>query len=385
MPSHVLVTGGAGFIGSHVVDRLLAAGHRVRVLDCLDPQVHAGASPEGSTPSVAPFPEHLDPAAEALRGDLAVDGVADEALQGIDRVIHLAAAVGVGQSMYEIAGYTRANDLATAQLLEAVVRRRGDVKRLTVASSMSVYGEGRYEDADGNPVPPEATGRRREDLEADRWEPMDAQGRPLVPRPTSESKPTDCSSVYALGKLVQEQMCSIVGDAYGIPTTALRFFNVYGPRQALSNPYTGVIAIFASRLLNGRNPRVFEDGEQRRDFVSVHDVADAVVASATDDALPGGVYNVGSGESVNIKGLAEKLAAVLGREDLEPELTGNFRVGDIRHCFADTSKAQRELGYAPKVGLEEGIAELAGWLEDQTAVDHVEAAGRELAERGLTV
>lgn len=385
MPSHVLVTGGAGFIGSHVVDRLLAAGHRVRVLDCLDPQVHAGGSAGGAAPSVAPFPGHLDPAAEAVRGDLAEAGVADAALEGVDRVVHLAAAVGVGQSMYEIAGYTRANDLATAQLLEAVVRRRGDVKRLTVASSMSVYGEGRYEDADGNPVPPEATGRRREDLEADRWEPVDAQGRPLVPKPTPEDKPTDCSSVYALGKLVQERMCSIVGDAYGIPTTALRFFNVYGPRQALSNPYTGVIAIFASRLLNGRNPRVFEDGRQRRDFVSVHDVADAVVASATDDALPGGVYNIGSGESVNIRQLAEKLAAVLGRQDLEPELTGNFRVGDIRHCFADASKARRELGYAPKVGLEEGIAELAGWLEDQTAVDRVEAAGRELAERGLTV
>ena len=385
MPSHVLVTGGAGFIGSHVVDRLLAAGHRVRVLDCLDPQVHAGGSAGGAAPSVAPFPGHLDPAAEAVRGDLAEAGVADAALEGVDRVVHLAAAVGVGQSMYEIAGYTRANDLATAQLLEAVVRRRGDVKRLTVASSMSVYGEGRYEDADGNPVPPEATGRRREDLEADRWEPVDAQGRPLVPKPTPEDKPTDCSSVYALGKLVQERMCSIVGDAYGIPTTALRFFNVYGPRQALSNPYTGVIAIFASRLLNGRNPRVFEDGRQRRDFVSVHDVADAVVASATDDALPGGVYNIGSGESVNIRQLAEKLAAVLGRQDLEPELTGNFRVGDIRHCFADASKARRELGYAPKVGLEESIAELAGWLEDQTAVDRVEAAGRELAERGLTV
>ncbi|BAM02171.1 NAD-dependent epimerase/dehydratase family protein [Phycisphaera mikurensis] len=385
MPSHVLVTGGAGFIGSHVVDRLLQAGHRVRVVDALDPQVHAATTGGGAHASIAAFPEHLDPTAEAVRGDLADPGVADAAVEGVDRVIHLAAAVGVGQSMYEIAGYTRANDLATAQLLEAIVRRRGAVKRLTVASSMSVYGEGRYEDADGDAVPPEATGRRREDLENDRWEPMDGAGRPLVPRPTAEDKPTDCSSVYALGKLVQEQMCGIVGDAYGIPTTALRFFNVYGPRQALSNPYTGVIAIFASRLLNGRRPRVFEDGQQRRDFVSVHDVADAVVASTLDDALPAGVFNIGSGASVCIRELAEQLASVLGRDDLTPELTGNFRIGDIRHCFADTGKAERELGFAPKVSLVEGMAELAGWLETQEAQDNVEAAGRELAERGLTV
>jgi dTDP-L-rhamnose 4-epimerase len=180
-------------------------------------------------------------------------------------------------------------------------------------------------------------------------------------------------------------MCLLFGSSYGVPTTALRFFNVYGPDQALSNPYTGVLAIFAGRLLNGRPPLVFEDGEQRRDFVSVHDVARACVLALGRESAGGQVLNVGSGESVTVRGIAERLARILGRADVEPALTGKYRVGDIRHCFADIARAREALGYAPEVELDDGIEELAGWLEGQTADDRVEFAQAELAARGLTL
>ena len=370
----VLVTGGAGFIGTHVVDRLLARGCRVRVLDRLDPQVHG----QGAT-----VPRHLDPAAEFIRCDVADADAVEDALEGVGRVIHLAAAVGVGQSMYAPAAYTRDNDLGTAVLLEALARRKGDIRRLVVASSMSIYGEGRYRDAEGRPVP--HVTRSLEDLQADRWDPTDQQGRPLVPVPTDEDKPADTSSVYALNKWVQERMSLMMGAAYGIPTTAFRFFNVYGPRQSLSNPYTGVMAIFAGRLLNGHAPLVFEDGKQQRDFVSVHDIADAVAFHTLDDDAATGVFNLGSGEAVTVLGLAARLARVLGRSDLEPRITGEFRVGDIRHCFADITRARQQLGYAPRVSQDDAIAELAGWLEGETADDRVDQAHAELRQRGLTV
>ena len=298
-------------------------------------------------------------------------------------MIHLAAAVGVGQSMYAPAAYTRDNDLGTAVLLEALAQRKGDIRRLVVASSMSVYGEGRYVDASGRPVT--EVSRSLEDLQADRWEPTDDHGRPLVPVPTDEGKPIDTSSVYALNKWVQERMSLMMGAAYGIPTTAFRFFNVYGPRQSLSNPYTGVMAIFAGRLLNGHPPLVFEDGEQQRDFVSVHDIADAVAFHTLDDDAPAGVFNLGSGEAVTVLDLASRLARVLGRSDLEPHITGEFRVGDIRHCFADITRAQQQLGYAPRVSQDDAIAELAGWLEGETADDRVDQAHAELRQRGLAV
>ena len=378
-PPRVLVTGGAGFIGTHVVDRLLARGCRVTVLDRLDPQVHG----EGAT-----VPRHLDPAADFIRGDVADPDAVGNALDGVSRVVHLAAAVGVGQSMYAPAAYTRDNDLATAVLLEALAPRKADargggVKRLVVASSMSVYGEGRYADADGRPVADVA--RSLDDLQHDRWEPTDDRGRPLTPLPTDEGKPTDTSSVYALNKFVQERMSLMLGAAYGIPTTAFRFFNVYGPRQSLSNPYTGVMAIFAGRLLNGQPPLIYEDGRQRRDFVSVHDIADAVAFTTLNDDAPPGVYNLGSGEAVTVLELAQRLGRVLGRPDLAPQITGDFRLGDIRHCFADITKARRDLGFTPRVSQDDAIAELADWLEGETAEDHVDQAHAELRERGLAV
>jgi dTDP-L-rhamnose 4-epimerase len=301
------------------------------------------------------------------------------ALDGVDAVVHLAARVGVGQSMYELAGYADANTTGTAVLLQELLDR--PVARLVVASSMSIYGEGAYETRDGRRV--EARERTREQVERGDWDPRGPDGEQLVPVPTPESKRPALSSVYALTKYDQERLCLLFGDAYDVPTVALRFFNAYGPRQALSNPYTGVLAIFASRLLNDRPPLVYEDGEQRRDFVSVHDVARACRLALTAERAPGHALNVGSGESVSVLEIADRLAETLGKE-IEPELAGKARVGDIRHCFADVSLAEELLGFRAEVAMQDGMAELAEWLEGQVATDRVDAAAEELAARGLT-
>ena len=364
-PETVLITGGAGFIGSHLADALLGRGHRVRALDSLISQVHGEAG----------RPEYLAADVELVCGDVRDADVLGRALDGVDSVVHLAARVGVGQSMYEIAEYTSANTLGTAVLLEALAAQ--PVRKLVVASSMSVYGEGLYRDEGGREVEPAE--RTREQLARQEWE---YPG--LEPVPTPERKRPGLASIYALTKFDQERACLVAGDAYGIPTVALRLFNTYGPRQALSNPYTGVLAIFAARLLNRRPPRIFEDGEQRRDFVSVHDVARAFAVALETGGADGRAVNVGSGRSVTVRELATKLGAVVGRQ-LEPEVTGESRVGDIRHCFADVTLARSALDYAPHVELEAGMAELAAWLEGRSADDRVEAAAQELAKRGLTL
>jgi dTDP-L-rhamnose 4-epimerase len=320
-------------------------------------------------------PDYLAVDVELVSRDIRDADVVARALGGVDSVVHLAARVGVGQSMYELAGYTSANTLGTAVLLEALAAQ--PVRKLVVASSMSIYGEGLYRDAEGREVEPAE--RTREQLARREWE---YPG--LEPVPTPERKRPGLASIYALTKFDQERACLVAGDAYGIPTVALRLFNTYGPRQALSNPYTGVLAIFASRLLNERPPRIFEDGEQRRDFVSVHDVARAFALALEGDGADGQAVNIGSGRSVSVRELAAKLAALLGRE-LEPEVTGESRVGDIRHCFADVALAQRTLGYAPATQLEAGMGELAAWLEGRSADDRVEAAAQELARRGLAL
>jgi dTDP-L-rhamnose 4-epimerase len=362
-PETVLITGGAGFIGSHLADALLARGQRVRALDSLIPQVHGGAA----------RPAYLSDEVELVTGDVRDADALRGALDGVDAVVHLAARVGVGQSMYEMAEYTSVNSLGTAALLEALAER--PVRKLVVASSMSIYGEGLYTDSEGHEVePPERT---HEQLAARDW---DYAG--FEPMPTPERKRPGLSSIYALTKYDQERACLVAGSAYGIPTVALRLFNTYGPRQALSNPYTGVLAIFASCLLNDRPPRIFEDGLQRRDFVSVHDVARAFALALDEDGADGLAVNIGSGRSVTVRDLAAQLGAVVGRE-LEPEITGESRVGDIRHCFADVGLAQETLGYTPEVELADGMSALAAWLEGQTADDRVDDATEELTRRGL--
>ena len=367
----VLVTGGAGFIGSHVVDALLASGHEVRVLDSLDPQVHTGV------------PGYLDSAAELVVGDVRDHDAVRRALADVDRVVHLAAAVGVGQSMYEIERYTSVNALGAAVVLEEVVADRDRIEKVVVASSMSIYGEGLYRcPADGAERAPRP--RPREQLVARDWElRCDSCGSTLDPLPTPESKPLAPTSVYAVGKRDHEELFLAVGAAYDLPATALRFFNVYGPRQALSNPYTGVAAIFASRLLNGRAPVVFEDGLQSRDFVHVSDVAAAVVAALEPAAADGEALNVASGRRVTVLDVARALGEGLG-VDAEPEIRNEFRAGDIRHCFADVTRARELPGFSAAVRFEDGMTELASWLAGQEADDRVAEATQALSSRGLT-
>ena len=371
MPERVVITGGAGFIGSHLTRRLLNDGYDVRVLDNLTPQVHGTVQ----------RPSYLDPAAEFIAGDVRDAALVARALEGADIVVHLAARVGVGQSMYEIADYTSVNAGGTGMLLENMID--GSVRKLIVASSMSIYGEGLYRDANGEIV--ENAQRTRRQLQAGGWEPTGVDGAELDAVSTPEWKQPSLASNYALGKFDQEQMCLMFGAAYDIPTVALRFFNVFGTDQALSNPYTGVLAIFASRLLNGRPPLIFEDGRQRRDFVSVHDVVQACTLAIERPGADGRALNVGSGMSVTVREVAERLAAVLDTEDIEPEVTGKYRVGDVRHCFADISLAAETLGYAPEVDLDDGLGELAQWLEGQVPHDQVDSAAAELAARGLTL
>jgi dTDP-L-rhamnose 4-epimerase len=303
------------------------------------------------------------------------------ALRDIDAVVHFAAAVGVGQSMYQIAEYTSVNNLGTAVLAEALAEN--PVERLIVASSMSLYGEGLYQAADGTT---RVVGERsQEQLRQGQWEWRDTDGRPLTPIATPEDKPPALASVYALSKFDQEKLCLMIGRAYRIPTVALRFFNAYGPRQALSNPYTGVLAIFASRLLNDNPPLIFEDGNQMRDFVSARDIARACVLALNASDVDGEVFNVGSGQALSVREIATRMARTLGKEHLQPEITNKYRVGDIRHCFADLTRTRRALGYEPQVTLEAGLEELAQWLAGQQASDRVMQASAELSARGLTV
>jgi dTDP-L-rhamnose 4-epimerase len=373
MSRAVLITGGAGFIGSHLADRLLQQGHRVRVLDNLDPQVHEDRR----------RPDYLDADVELITGDVRDPHAVQSALEGIDSVFHFAAKVGVGQSMYAVENYTDVNNRGTSVLLEALAQRAADGIRLVVASSMSLYGEGLYRDAGGDIVT--AQERSLEQLKQRQWEVTDAGGNVLTPLPTPESKTPTLASVYALSKFDQERLCLLIGRAYNIPTVALRFFNVYGTRQALSNPYTGVLAIFASRLLNNNPPIVNEDGEQRRDFVSVHDVTQAcLLAMQKAPEVSGQAFNVGSGRNYTVLEIGRRLSEVLGK-NIEPEVAGTYRVGDIRHCFADISLTRELLGYEPQVDLEDGLVELAQWLEGRIAVDRVQQAAAELHARGLTV
>jgi dTDP-L-rhamnose 4-epimerase len=367
----VLVTGGAGFIGSHVAEAFLRRGREVRLFDNLDPQVHG--------PSRR-WPNFLPDGAEQILGDVRNHEAVAAALRGCDSVIHLAAAVGVGQSMYEVEHYSSVNVVGTAVLLEELIKQREHIRKLIVASSMSIYGEGAYRDMNGRAILPPT--RSQDQLAQNRWEMSDGDGRPLRPVPTPESKPLQPGSVYAITKRDQEEMCLSVGRAYSIPTVAFRMFNVYGSRQALSNPYTGVVAIFASRLLNNQAPLIFEDGRQRRDFVHVEDVARAYADALENDNADGMALNLGSGESLSILEIAEAVTRLLKRS-VRPVLTSRYREGDIRHCFGDISQAKRMLGWRPNWTFEKGVLSLLAWLQAQDAEDRVEHAYAELNARGL--
>jgi dTDP-L-rhamnose 4-epimerase len=369
----ILVTGGAGFVGSHLVDGLLEQGHEVRVLDNLDPQVHG---PDAGRP------EHLAPEAELQIGDVRDRAAVGRALEGVEAVYHQAAAVGVGQSMYQIEHYVSVNSLGAAVLLEEILGHRDQIQKLVVASSMSIYGEGAYRDPESGTILHPAL-RPESQLAAREFDFSGSSGAALEPIPTPEEKPLLPTSVYAVTKRDHEELFLAVGAGYGIPTTALRYFNIYGARQSLNNPYTGVIAIFSSRLLNRNRPLIFEDGAQSRDFVHVSDIVRANLLALTSPASDGRVYNIGTGRRTSILEVAETLAAQLDFPD-PPEVVGSFRAGDIRHCYADVTRAAKELGFTPQVNLEEGMRDLLGWLRTQHAEDRVDEATRELAQRGLT-
>ncbi len=368
MAERILITGGAGFIGRHLTDMLLRRRHHVRILDCLIPQVHGGGG----------RPRDLDPEAELIVGDVRDEAMIRGALAGVDKVVHLAAEVGVGQSMYAVDRYVSVNDHGTAVLFQALIDR--PVRRVVVASSMSIYGEGLYCDADGGLH--EAVTRRPR-AAGEPWDPLDAAGRPLRPVPTPEGKRPALASVYAITKYVQERLTLTLAPAYGMEGVALRLWNAYGPGQALSNPYTGVLAIFAARLHNGQPPMIFEDGEQMRDFVHVEDVARAFVLALDHPAAAGGVFNVGSGEFRNVRQVATLLAEAMGRPGIAPEIAGKARAGDIRHCIPDLALIRDRLGYAAQRDFREGLAELAEWVARQQAEDRVAEARKELEARGL--
>jgi dTDP-L-rhamnose 4-epimerase len=368
MSKTVLITGGAGFIGRHLAQALLDRGDRVRVLDSLIEQVHPTRT----------RPDELGSDVELITGDVRDEAAVLKSLRGVDQVVHLAAEVGVGQSMYAVDRYTSVNDYGTAVLFQQLIEN--PVERVVVASSMSIYGEGLYRTREGRLVEDLVRGGRNPDGS---WDPLDEHGHPLIPVPTPETKANGLKSVYAIGKFVQERLTLTLTRQYGMGGSALRLWNAYGPGQALSNPYTGVLAIFASRIANGVAPMVFEDGQQRRDFVHVRDVARAFLLALDRSEADGEVFNIGSGEDRTVEEVALLQAAAMGRRDLSPEIAGKARAGDIRHCIPDLGKARSVLGYEARENFQEGLAELAEWVARQEAEDRVAEARRELEMRGL--
>jgi len=368
MAGKYLLTGGAGFIGRHLCAELLETGNQVRVLDSLIAQVHGDGAPS------------LPADVELLEGDVRDVDLLDKALRDVDGVFHLAAEVGVGQSMYEITRYVGANDLGTAVLLQRLAAN--PVCRLVVASSMSVYGEGLYQDATGRPHP---AVMRAPGAAAPAWDPVAPDGGPLTPVPTDETKQVNLASIYALTKFVQERSCQIFGSAYGVEVVVLRLFNVFGPGQALSNPYTGVLANFGARLLHGQPPLVFEDGEQKRDFVHVRDVARAFRLAMENPFAAGHTINVAAGRRYTIAQVAQLLAQAMDVPHLRPTILNKARVGDIRHCFADITKARALLGFEPQFPLEDSLEELVGWIKASDARDRIEDARQQLETRGLVI
>jgi dTDP-L-rhamnose 4-epimerase len=367
----ILVTGGAGFIGSFLVDKLLEKGHKVTIYDNLEPQVHQGKRPT-----------YLNKEAEFIKADICNGKTLDEALKGKDVVFHEAAMVGVGQSMYQVEKYTKVNTYGTAVLLDLIVNKhRHHIKKMVVAASMSEYGEGLYTCSKCGDLKPKL--RQENDMKRGRWELFCPNcKRILKPKPTTEETPLECNSIYALNKRDQEDMVLTVGKAFSIPAVALRYFNVYGPRQSLSNPYTGVAAIFISRIKAKKNPVIFEDGKQSRDFVSVHDIVNANIMAMNSDKADYNLFNIGSGNSISIASMAEKIIDVMGSK-LNSNITNDFRKGDIRHCFADISKARKILGWKPTVDFKKGMQELIEWSTTADSKDYFDQAAKILKAKGV--
>ncbi len=371
MSKRILVTGGAGFIGSHLADKLVAQGNDVRILDNLEEQVHQGK-----------VPPYLDKKAEFLKGDVRNKSDLKKALEDVEIVFHEAAAVGVGQSMYQIKNYVDTNNVGTANLLDFLVNEKNSVKKIIVAASMSSYGEGLYNCEKCNElIEPEL--RTEKEVKSGNWELKCKKcSSNLKPVPTPETKTRKSNSIYALSKMDQEEMVLMIGKTYGINAVALRYFNVFGTRQSLSNPYTGVSAIFMSRIKNSHPPVVYEDGLQTRDFISVNDIASANIIAMESNAANFEAFNVGSGNPITIKSVAETLIE-LHKSKVKPEITNGFRKGDVRHCFADISKIKSKLGWKPKISFGEGMKGIIDGSATVKAEDKFEQAAKELKEKGL--
>lgn len=371
----ILVTGGAGFIGSHLVDKLIDQEKQVTILDSLEEQVHGTGRKA---------PDYLSKKAKLVVGDICDRDLLSSLISEADAVVHLAAMVGVGQSMYQIDRYVNVNTRGTGTLLDVLVNGRTKAKKLVVASSMSVYGEGKYTCSNCRTIiyPDQ---RDEAQLASKKWDPQcPTCGRALLHQPTDEQAILKPTSIYAMTKRHQEEMCLLTGQSYGIPTTALRFFNAYGPRQALSNPYTGVCAIFTSRILNEKSPFIFEDGNQLRDFIHVTDVADAIVLALEREEANYKALNVGTGKTVSILEIARILIDSLN-PNLQPEISGDFRKGDIRHCYPDMNSAEKLLGFRARIALKEGLAELSEWAKEHGwgSSDQFDKALGELKKRKL--
>ena len=369
---HVLVTGGAGFVGSHLVDLLVARGYDVTVVDNLTEQVHDEK------------PDYLNDGADYVWGDVRDKELMSDLLREADVLSHQASAVGVGQSMYQIEKYVDVNTMGTARILDVIANEDIDLEKIVVASSMSIYGEGAYRcPTDGSVYHPSL--RSESQMAAGNWEQTTADcAAALEPIPTPESKPRESTSVYAISKKDQEELTLSVARAYNIPAVALRYFNIYGSRQSLDNPYTGVCAIFSSRIKNDNPPLIFEDGEQTRDFVHVSDVARANVAAIEREEATDVAINVGTGTPTSIYEVAETLVELYGKEDeLDPEIADDFRQGDIRHCYADTTRAEELLGFEADVEFREGMRRLVEWGRTQDAEDRFEEAHSKLEAKGL--
>jgi dTDP-L-rhamnose 4-epimerase len=375
MGEKVLVTGGAGFIGSFLVDALIERGHDVRIYDALLPQVHG--------PEQAP-PPYLNTAAEFVVGDVRDRDELARALEGVDVVYHLAAAVGVGQSMYQIQYYTDMNSLGGAVLLDILANAKHNVRKILVASSMSIYGEGKYVCSEHGTVYPRL--RSEDQLKARQWEMRCPHcQREVQPLPTDEDKPLYPTSIYAITKRDHEEMFISTGVAYGIPAVALRFFNTYGPRQALSNPYTGVMAIFSGRLLNQQPPVIYEDGQQSRDFIHVRDIVQGLLLAMERPEADYQVFNLGTGVPTSVLEIADMLSEHLTGGEIKPEIRNQFRAGDIRHCYADVTAARQLLGFEPSISLADGLEDLLAWVREQSAEDRFDQVERELATKSLVV
>lgn len=366
----ILVTGGAGFIGSHLVDRLIEKGYKVTVLDNLYKQIH----PTGKLPS------YFNKKAEFIKGDVTKKTDWLKAIRGVDAVYHFAAAVGVGQSMYEIEHYVRVNSLGTALFLDILANKKHSVKKMIVAASMSSYGEGTYKCHKCGLIKPPL--RNMENLKKHDFNVYcPVCGRVVSPVATNAEVKQNCNSIYAIGKKNQEEMVLNIGQAYNIPAVALRYFNVYGSRQSLSNPYNGVVAIFMSRIKNGKPPIINEDGLQTRDFIHIKDVTSANITVLENNKADYQVFNVGSGKPVTILKVAEILIR-LYKSSIKPKITRKVRKLDVRHCYADTAKIS-SLGWKPKVSFRDGLKEVIEWSRDEKAVDKLDFAMRELEKRGL--